>query len=67
MTKTKIIITAIIIIMLARGIFRLFYRRKPSEMTNDTAITGGFPDTGDSAGRASSEVPGLAEQSRICR
>ena len=54
MNKTiKIIIIAIIIIMLAAGFFAFFVGQKPSEMANDTTTTGGFPDTGDSAGRAS--------------
>lgn len=63
---TKIIITAIIIIMLAAGFFAFYASRKPSEVANDTTTTGGFPDTGDSAGRASSRsASGGASSSRI--
>ena len=40
--------------MIAAGFFAFYAGRKPSEVTNDTTTTGGFPDTGDSAGRASS-------------
>ena len=64
---TKIIIIAIIIIMLAAGFFAFFVGQKPSEVANDTTTTGGFPDTGDSAGRAFSKsssigrtIPGSA-------
>ena len=52
---TKIIITAIVIIMLAAGFFAFWAGKKPAEMTNEPTITGGFPDTGDSAGRTSSK------------
>lgn len=51
----KIIIIAIIIIMLAAGFFAFYAGKKPADVANDTTITGGFPDTGDSAGRASSK------------
>ena len=51
---TKIIIIAIIIIMLAAGFFAFLPDKKPAEVADDTTTTGGFPDTGDSAGRASS-------------
>jgi len=51
---TKIIITAIIIVMLAAGFFAFFAGKKPAEVTSEPTATGGFPDTGDSAGRKSS-------------
>lgn len=64
---TKIIITAVIIIMLAAGFFAFFVGKKPAEVANEPVVTGGFPDTGDSAGRASSRsssvgrtIPGSA-------
>lgn len=50
---TKIIITAIIIIMLAAGLFAFFAGKKPA-VVDEPTTTGGFPDTGDSAGRTSS-------------
>lgn len=50
---TKIIITAIVIIMLAAGFFAFFAGQKPA-VVDETTTTGGFPDTGDSAGRAPS-------------
>lgn len=50
---TKIIITAIIIVMLASGFFAFFAGKKP-EVVDGPTTTGGFPDTGDSAGRESS-------------
>ena len=47
--------------------FCFFVGQKPSEVANDTTTTGGFPDTGDSAGRAFSKsssigrtIPGSA-------
>lgn len=62
---TKIIITAIIIVMLAAGFFAFFVGKKPAEVANNTT-TGDFPDTGDSAGRASSRSLGEgASSSRI--
>ena len=56
MTKTKIIIIAIIIIMLAAGFFAFFAGWKPAEIIDETTVagTGGFPNTGESAGSASS-------------
>src|SRR3989344_1167834 len=51
---TKIIIIAVIIIMLAAGFFAFFVGKKPVGVTNEPTITGGFPDTGDNAGRKSS-------------
>src|SRR3989338_11027022 len=51
---TKIIITAIIIIMLAAGFFAFFAGKKPTGTVDKPAVTGGFPDTGDNAGRKSS-------------
>ena len=63
---TKIIITAIIIVMLAAGFFAFFAGKKPAEVTNEPTTTGGFPDTGDSAGRKSSaSLGGGASSSRI--
>ena len=41
--------------MLAAGFFAFWAGKKPAEMTNEPTITGGFPDTGDSAGRTSSK------------
>src|SRR3989344_2431932 len=55
MNKTKIIITAIIIIMLVAGFFAFFAGRKPPETTNKPNIIGEFPESGESAGRTSSE------------
>ena len=63
---TKIIITAIIIIMLAAGFLAFFAGKKPVETTNEPTTTGGFPDTGDSAGRKSSaSLGGGRSSSRI--
>ena len=59
MNKTiKIIIIAIIIIMLAAGFFAFYAGKKPAEVADETTTTGGFPDTGDSAGRSSSKSSG---------
>lgn len=55
MNKTKIIITALIIIMLAAGFFAFFVGRKPT-VTDEQTVTGKFPDTGESAGRTSSRI-----------
>ncbi len=66
MNKTKIIITAIIIIIFAAGFFAFFAGKKPSGVTSEPTATGGFPDTGDSAGRKSSaSLGGGASSSRI--
>ena len=54
---TKIIITAIIIIMLAAGFFAFFIGRKPT-VTDEQTGTGKFPDSGESAGRTSSRILG---------
>ena len=63
---TKIIITAIIIIMLAAGFFAFFAGKKPTGTVDEPAVTGGFPDTGDSAGRKSSaSLGGGISSSRI--
>src|SRR3989344_5463216 len=51
---TKIIITAIIIIMLAAGFFAFFAGKKPAEVANEPSVIGDFPDTGDSAVKTSS-------------
>ena len=66
MNKTKIIIIAVIMIMLAAGFFAFFAGKKPADVTNEPMVVGGFPDTGDSAGRRSSaSLGGGASSSRI--
>ena len=63
---TKIIITAIIITMLAAGFFAFYVGQKPSGVTDEQTGAGGFPDTGESAGRASSRSFGEeASSSRV--
>src|SRR3989344_2983511 len=44
--------------MFAAGFFAFFAGKKPAEVTNEPTTTGGFPDTGDSAGRRSSASSG---------
>src|SRR3989304_6373992 len=60
---TKIIITAIIIIMLAAGFFAFFAGKKPAEVTNEPTHTGGVPGSGDNAGRKSSASLGGGKSS----
>src|SRR3989344_7888505 len=63
---TKTIITAIIIIMLSAGFFAFFAGKKPVETINEPTTTGGFPDTGDSAGRTfSRSLGGGASSSKL--
>ena len=52
--------------MLAAGFFAFFAGKKPVETTNEPTTAGGFPDTGDSAGKRSSvSSGGGASSSRI--
>ena len=52
--------------MLAAGFFAFFVGKKPAEVTNEPTTAGGFPDTGDSAGKRSSvSSGGGASSSRI--
>src|SRR3989344_3700546 len=55
---TKIIITAIIIIMLAAGFFAFWAGKKPAGTVSESNVIGGFPESGENAGSAFPEISG---------
>ena len=59
---TKIIITAIIIVMLAAGFFAFWAGKKSAEV-GESNVTGGFPESGENAGSAFSEISGGSSNS----
>lgn len=59
--NTKIVIIAIIIIMLAAGFFAFFVGKPNVPPKEAVSPSGGFPDTGNSAGAASSKDIGLKD------